>query len=137
MGAHLVRSPDDATPGAWGQTTDGTGVHVAFDVVGSQRTFDLALAGLRPGGELLLLGLVDELVVPAFRMLNNEQTITTSVGYRDCHDELIQMCADGRLYLAALVTDGVGMDGGPGELGRAAGRERVCQNGWITVVAVP
>ncbi|HEY9566036.1 MAG TPA: alcohol dehydrogenase catalytic domain-containing protein [Nocardioides sp.] len=118
MGAHLVLSPDDDIPSAVGQATDGTGVHVAFDVVGSQRTFDLALAGLRPGGELLLLGLVDELVVPAFRMLNNEQTITTSVGYRDCHDELIQMCAEGRLYLAALVTDVVGLDEGPDALMR-------------------
>lgn len=118
LGASVVLSPDDDVAAAVGQATDGVGVHVAFEVVGSQQTFDLALAGLRAGGELLLLGLVDELVLPAFRLLNNEQTITTSVGYRDCHDELIQMCAEGRLDLAALVTDVVGLDEGPGALMR-------------------
>ena len=120
MGADLVLSPDDDVAGAVGQATGGAGVHVAFEVVGSQQTFDLALAGLRPGGELLLLGLVDELVVPAFRLLNNEQTLTTSVGYRDCHDELIAMCADGRLDLVAFVTDVVGLDEAPDVLMRMA-----------------
>ncbi|WP_207225732.1 alcohol dehydrogenase catalytic domain-containing protein [Blastococcus saxobsidens] len=116
LGADVVLAPDDDVAGAVRDATGGDGVHVAFEVVGAQHTVDAALAGVRAGGELLLLGLVHELRIPAFRMLNAEQRLTTSVGYRDCHDELIAMCAEGRLDLAALITDVVELVDAPDAL---------------------
>jgi (R,R)-butanediol dehydrogenase/meso-butanediol dehydrogenase/diacetyl reductase len=118
LGADIVLSPRDDAVGAVREVTGGDGVHVSFEVVGAQQTFEAALAGLRTGGELVLLGLVDELLIPAFGMVNAEQSLTTSVGYRDCHDELIALCAAGRLDLAALVTDVVELDDGPDALRR-------------------
>jgi (R,R)-butanediol dehydrogenase / meso-butanediol dehydrogenase / diacetyl reductase len=120
LGADIVLSPDDDVAGHVREATGGDGVHLAFEVVGTQQTFDVALDSLRTGGEVLLLGLVDELVVPAFRMLNAEQTLTTSVGYRDCHGEIIAMCVNGRLDLTRLVTDVVGLDEAPEALLRMA-----------------
>jgi (R,R)-butanediol dehydrogenase / meso-butanediol dehydrogenase / diacetyl reductase len=120
LGADVLLSPRDDVAGAVREATEGDGVHVAFEVVGAQQTFDAALAGLRTGGELVLLGLVDELMIPAFRMVNAEQTLTTSVGYRDCHDELIAMCQSGRMDLAALVTDVVELADGADALRRMA-----------------
>jgi (R,R)-butanediol dehydrogenase/meso-butanediol dehydrogenase/diacetyl reductase len=120
LGADVVLSPREDVVDAVETVTGGDGVHVAFEVVGAQQTFDTALAGLRAGGELVLLGLVDEILIPAFRMVNAEQSLTTSVGYRDCHDELMDLCAAGRLDLAALVTDVVELDDGPDVLRRMA-----------------
>lgn len=116
LGADLALSPGDDIVGQVRDATGGDGVHVAFEAAGAQQAFDAALSGLRTGGELVLLGLVDELLVPAFRMVDAEQSLTTSVGYRDCHDELIAMCVAGRLDLSALVTDVVELADGPSAL---------------------
>ncbi|TQM11726.1 alcohol dehydrogenase catalytic domain-containing protein [Pseudonocardia kunmingensis] len=110
LGATAVLAPDEDVLAVVRELTGGDGAHVAFEVVGAQATVDAALAGLRTGGELLLLGLVDRLTLPAFDMVNAEQRLTTSVGYRDCHDELIALVSAGRLDLAALVTDVVALE---------------------------
>ncbi|MGY1604209.1 alcohol dehydrogenase catalytic domain-containing protein [Geodermatophilus sp. SYSU D00815] len=122
-GVDRALSPDDDVRAAVDALTGGDGVHVAFEVVGAQTTADTALAALRTGGELLLLGLTDRLVLPAFDMVNRELRLTTSVGYRDCHDELVALLRAGRLDLAALVTDVVPLADAPAALlAMAAGR---------------
>jgi (R,R)-butanediol dehydrogenase/meso-butanediol dehydrogenase/diacetyl reductase len=88
-------------------------VRVAFEVVGAQDAADLALACLGARGELLLLGLVRQLRLPTFDMVNAEQRMTTSVGYRDCHPELVALVRTGRLDLAALVSDVVDLVDAP------------------------
>ena len=62
------------------------------------------LRSLRSGGELMLLGLMPTAEIPVFEMVNAELRISTSVGYRDCHRELIDLVSAGRLDLAGLVT---------------------------------
>jgi (R,R)-butanediol dehydrogenase/meso-butanediol dehydrogenase/diacetyl reductase len=102
------------------QTRPGHRAHVAFEVVGSQAAVDLALSCLRTGGEVLLLGLVDEVTLPAFDMVNAELRLTTSVGYRDCHPELAGLVTAGRLDLSALVSDVVALADAPAMLLDAA-----------------
>lgn len=113
FGVDAVLDPD---PDAVEEFTGGDGAHVAFEVVGSQAAVDVALSSLRSGGEVLLLGLVDTLVLPAFDMVNAELRITTSVGYRDCHPELVRLVMAGRLDLAALVSDVVALADAPAVL---------------------
>jgi (R,R)-butanediol dehydrogenase/meso-butanediol dehydrogenase/diacetyl reductase len=120
LGADVVLAPGEDVPAEVRRLTGDDGVHVAFEVVGAQATLDTGLAALRTGGELLLLGLADELRIPAFAMVNAEQRLTTSVGYRDCHDELVALAATGRLDLAALVSDVVALDDAPAALTRTA-----------------
>ncbi|MGI5131250.1 alcohol dehydrogenase catalytic domain-containing protein [Pseudonocardia sp. CA-107938] len=116
FGADAVLEPDADVAGTVEDLTGGDRAHVAFEVVGSQPAVDTALASLRSGGELLLLGLVERLVLPAFDMVNAELRITTSVGYRDCHPELIRLVTAGRLDLAALVSDVVTLADAPAVL---------------------
>jgi len=113
MGADAVHAPGPGAADAVRKATGGDGAHIAFEVVGSQDATDLALACLRSRGELLLLGLVPELRLPAFDMVNAEQRVTTSVGYRDCHPELVALVASGRLDLAALVGEVVELADAP------------------------
>ncbi|WP_031470189.1 alcohol dehydrogenase catalytic domain-containing protein [Sciscionella sediminilitoris] len=83
---------------------DGTTVPLVFEAVGNQAAFDTALAALQSGGECVLLGLTDSLALPALALVNAEQNLTTSVGYRDAHGELIALLAAGELDLAPLIT---------------------------------
>jgi len=112
-GADAAWPPGPAGAGAVRETTGGDGAHIAFEVVGSQPAADLALACLRTRGELLLLGLVPELRLPAFEMVNAEQRMTTSVGYRDCHPELVALVGSGRLDLTAVVSEVVDLADAP------------------------
>ncbi|MGY1650057.1 alcohol dehydrogenase catalytic domain-containing protein [Geodermatophilus sp. SYSU D01119] len=114
-GADATVAPEDVAA-LVAARTGSDGVHVAFEVAGAQPAFDTALASLRTGGELVLLGLADRLVLPASVMVDRELTITASVGYRDCHDELIGLVAAGRLDLAGLVTDVVDLADAPAAL---------------------
>jgi (R,R)-butanediol dehydrogenase/meso-butanediol dehydrogenase/diacetyl reductase len=120
LGADDAFAPGPAVPEAVRAATGGDGAHVAFEVVGAQDATDLALASLRTSGELLLLGLVPQLRLPAFEMVNAEQRLTTSVGYRDCHAELIGLAHTGQLDLSVLVSDVVELADAPNLLERQA-----------------
>jgi (R,R)-butanediol dehydrogenase/meso-butanediol dehydrogenase/diacetyl reductase len=113
FGVDAVLAPDADVAATLEELTGGDRAHIAFEVVGSQAAVDIALSSLRSGGELLLLGLVEELTLPAFDMVNAEIRLTTSVGYRDCHPELVRLVTDGRLDLAALVSDVVALADAP------------------------
>ncbi|WP_216213918.1 2,3-butanediol dehydrogenase [Amycolatopsis aidingensis] len=97
-----ARQPD--LPGVVRALTDGTGVDLAFEVVGAQTTVRTCLASTRPGGRMILVGLGGELRIDAFALVNDEQSIITSVGYRDCHPELIRLVGEGSLDLSPLIT---------------------------------
>ncbi len=92
------------------ELTDGQGVDVAFEVVGAQDTVRGCLDATRKGGRVILVGLAGELCVDAFSLVNNEQSIITSVGYRDCHQELIRLVAEEGLDLSPIVTATIGLD---------------------------
>jgi (R,R)-butanediol dehydrogenase/meso-butanediol dehydrogenase/diacetyl reductase len=92
------------------ELTDGQGVDVAFEVVGAQDTVRSCLDATRKGGRVILVGLAGELCVDAFSLVNNEQSIITSVGYRDCHPELIRLVAEEELDLSPIVTATIGLD---------------------------
>lgn len=83
----------------------GGGATVSFEVVGHQTTFDTAVASVRSGGTVLLLGLAGELCFDGFAAVNAEITIRASVGYNDCYPELIDLVARGRLDLAPFAGD--------------------------------
>ena len=77
---------------------------LAFEAVGAERTLADALAATRRGGRVVLLGLGGTLAVDAFALVNNEQSIIASVGYRDCHPELIRLAATEGMDFTQIVT---------------------------------
>ncbi|MFI0483912.1 2,3-butanediol dehydrogenase [Actinomadura sp. 9N215] len=77
---------------------------VAFEAVGAERTLRDCLDATRRGGRVVLLGLGGMVTVDAFTLVNNEQSIIGSVGYRDCHPELIRLAAEEGMDFTSIVT---------------------------------
>jgi len=92
------------------------GVDVAFEVAGNQDAFDAAISCARVGGEVLLMGLTDHLTLSAFDFVNDEKTVRSSVGYNDCHGELIELVQSRRLDLSPLISRIVSLQDAPAML---------------------
>jgi (R,R)-butanediol dehydrogenase / meso-butanediol dehydrogenase / diacetyl reductase len=121
LGVDLTLDPTEDVPAACRGATGGNGVQVAFEVVGKQDSIVTGLRSLRSGGELMLLGLMPTAEIPIMEMVNAELRISTSVGYRDCHRELIDLVSAGRLDLASLVTHRIELGQAPDTLTSFAG----------------
>jgi (R,R)-butanediol dehydrogenase/meso-butanediol dehydrogenase/diacetyl reductase len=99
-----------------GQAAGGEGVDVAFEVVGSEETLRTCLpARDAERGRVMLVGLAGTVSIDAFAMVNKEQSIITSVGYRDVYPDLIRLVEQGMdltaigtttIALADVVRDG-------------------------------
>lgn len=91
------------------QITDGRGVDVAIEALGTQGTFESALRVLRPGGTLSSLGVYsNDLKIPlsAFSAGLGDNKIITSLcpGGKERMRRLMNVVASGRVDLKALVT---------------------------------
>ncbi len=89
--------------------TDGRGVDVAIEALGTQSTFEAALRCLRPGGTLSSLGVYSsDLKIPlgAFAAGLGDHTIVTTLcpGGKERMRRLMDVVASGRADLGALVT---------------------------------
>jgi alcohol dehydrogenase len=89
--------------------TDGRGVDVAIEALGTQSTFEGALRVLRPGGTLSSLGVYStDLTIPydAFAAGLGDHTIVTTLcpGGKERMRRLMEVIASGRLDLEPLVT---------------------------------
>lgn len=89
--------------------TDGRGVDVAIEALGTQATFEACLRVLRPGGTLSSLGVFSsDLKIPldAFAAGLGDHTIVTSLcpGGKERMRRLMSIIESGRVDLSALVT---------------------------------
>ena len=95
--------------------TDGRGVDVAIEALGTQETFENALRSTRPGGTLSSLGVYSgKLVAPyeAFYAGLGDQKIVTTLcpGGKERMRRLMEMIARRRVDLSALVTHRFALD---------------------------
>ena len=89
--------------------TDGRGVDVAIEALGTQATFEACLRVLRPGGTLSSLGVYStDLTIPldAFAAGLGDHTIVTTLcpGGKERMRRLMASIAAGRVDLEPLVT---------------------------------
>ncbi len=89
--------------------TDGRGVDVAIEALGTQATFAAALTALRPGGTLSSLGVYSgDLTIPlgAFAAGLGDTRIVTTLcpGGKERMRRLIDVVASGRADLSSMVT---------------------------------
>lgn len=89
--------------------TDGRGVDVAIEALGTQGTFEAALRSIRPGGTLSSLGVYStDLKIPlsAFSAGLGDNKIVTTLcpGGKERMRRLMNVCASGRVDLKPLVT---------------------------------
>jgi len=110
MGAdHVVDASTQDAVAAIMEITDGRGVDVAIEALGTQPTFEAALRVLRPGGTLSSLGVYSsDLHIPldAFAAGLGDHTIVTTLcpGGKERMRRLMSVLASGRLDLRPLVT---------------------------------
>ncbi|MFI0165545.1 2,3-butanediol dehydrogenase [Streptomyces sp. NPDC017095] len=88
----------------------GEGADVAFEVAGSQAALDTCLAATRRGGRTVLVGLGRRVSFDSSALVDNEHSITASVGYRDTYPELIRMVGTEGLDLRPVVTSVIALD---------------------------
>lgn len=91
------------------QLTQGRGVDVAIEALGTQKTFEAALRVLRPGGTLSSLGVYSsDLTIPldAFAAGLGDHRIVTGLcpGGKERMRRLMSVIASGRVDLSAMVT---------------------------------
>ena len=89
--------------------SDGRGVDVAIEALGTQETFQSALRVLRPGGTLSSLGVYSgALVIPADAfhagLADNKIVTTLCPGGKERMRRLISVIASGRLDLSSMIT---------------------------------
>ena len=89
--------------------TDGRGVDVAIEALGTQQTFELALRVLRPGGTLSSLGVYSaDLRIPlgpfSAGLGDNKIVTTLCPGGKERMRRLMNVVASGRVDLEPLVT---------------------------------
>ncbi|WP_322750950.1 MULTISPECIES: 2,3-butanediol dehydrogenase [unclassified Frankia] len=102
-------TPPDAVPRRIRQASGGEGPDLAFKVVGSDGTLRACLEATRKGGRVVLVGLAGTVAIDAFALVNKEQSIIASVGYRDVYPELIR-CVEEGMDLTTIVTSTVALE---------------------------
>ncbi|QPP05933.1 2,3-butanediol dehydrogenase [Streptomyces bathyalis] len=106
----LIDAGVDAPGERMRELADGEGVDVAFEVVGSETALHTCLDATRRGGRVVLVGLAQEVRLDAFALVNKEQSIVASVGYRDTYPELIRLVGERGLDLTPVVTSTVALE---------------------------
>ncbi len=110
MGADVVLNPDQVdVPAEVHRLTNGQGVDVAIEALGTQGTFETALRTLRPGGTLSSLGVYSgKLTIPidAFAAGIGDYRIVTTLcpGGKERMHRLMQLVLHKRIDLTPLLT---------------------------------
>ncbi|WP_030371887.1 2,3-butanediol dehydrogenase [Streptomyces rimosus] len=97
------RRPDPRAGERIRRLAGAEGVDAAFEAVGSQSALDACLAATRRGGRTVLIGLAPRLAFDALALVNKEQSIVASVGYRHTYPELIRLVREDGLDLTSVV----------------------------------
>ena len=112
---HVVDFSQENPVEAIRRITDGRGVDVAIEALGTQATFEAALRVLRPGGTLSSLGVYStDLTIPldAFAAGLGDHRIVTTLcpGGKERMRRLMEVIASGRVDLGPLVTHRFSLD---------------------------
>ena len=87
------------------ERTNGMGVDVAFECVGSGPALETALSVTRPGGTVCLSGLLPRPIEFNWNnVLSKEKTITTTIAYNDEFPMVIAMLNGGSMNAEGLIT---------------------------------
>jgi (R,R)-butanediol dehydrogenase / meso-butanediol dehydrogenase / diacetyl reductase len=136
LGADEVIDPDAVDPArAIADLTGGERVDVAFECVGHEAAFAVALRAAGKGGRVVVVGLVPEPVtVNLLGLLAHEKEIVGSSAYVGEFPEAIALLASGRVRVTPLVTGRV-----PLARGVSDGLEALLQReaGHVKILVMP
>ena len=104
---HVVNATKEDVPAVVKSLTDGHGVDVAIEAVGSPDAITQAMKVTRPGGRLNIFGVSPQEAVWAvkpFDLYSKELTITTSYRSPFTFQRAVKLASTGRIKLKPLVT---------------------------------
>ena len=112
LGASAVFNPEANDPGKLiAEYTHHLRTDIAFDCVGSQSAFDMAVKATGRRATICVVGLsLKPIEVPFIRLWGHEKTITFSSGYEDEFPTAICLLADRRVAVDAMVSDRIKLD---------------------------
>ena len=115
---------EDAALAGIGSVTGGLGVDVAFEVAGTQAAVDTAVAAVRPGGRVVLVGIPDDGRTTFEASLARRKGLTIALVRRmnEAYPRAIRMVTRQVVDLDALVSDRYPLEQAPSAFAAAAGR---------------
>ena len=111
FGAVATAAPDEAAA-VIAEVTDGAGVDLAVEAVGTEATVGLAIESARVGGEVLVFGTVTGSGggLPDYQLYFKELTVhNPRAAIADDYARAIELAAAGVLDLEPVVTDRIGL----------------------------
>jgi len=116
LAAQLGARPVEAAAGdpvlAVRAATGGDGPDVVIETAGTADTIRQAMAMVKTGGVVVLVGLppVDEMSLPVMDQLTREYDLRTVFRYANCYPPALSLLAAGKINLAPLRTHAFGLD---------------------------
>jgi alcohol dehydrogenase len=112
---HVIDYTEEDPLAAIKRLTEGRGVDVAIEALGTQQTFESCVAATRPGGRISSLGVYGgklELPLEAYVYgIGDKQILSTLCpGGKERMRKLMEMVRGGRLDLTPLITHSFGLD---------------------------
>jgi L-iditol 2-dehydrogenase len=133
FGADLALLPDEVgDPGTLAARAGGDpyGMHVVFEVAGTDDAVDLAVGAARPGARVVLIGIpeVDRTSFPAGRARRKGLTILLSRRMKEVYPRAVELVRSGRIDVRSVVSDSFPLDEAGKAFERAAARTglKVC-----------
>jgi L-iditol 2-dehydrogenase len=122
--AHLINSrAGDAAP-AVRALTEGRGADVAFEAVGIEPTVRDAIAAVRKGGNVTLVGnLFPDVSIPLQSVVSRQIRLQGSCGSSGEYPECLELIASGRVQVDRFVSVTAPLEEGPHWFGRLHRRE--------------
>jgi len=112
LGATAVFDPhEDGVGRKIAELTNGLRVDCAFECVGSQEAFDIAVKVTARRGVICMVGVsLHPIQVPFYRLWGHEKEITTITGYVDEFPSAISLLESGRVDVNPLITGRISLD---------------------------
>ena len=114
LGADLVLNPKSAGDGLKDHIlgmTDGTGPDIVFECAGVPAAFQTATDCVKSGGQILLIGLQEEIIpFDAFALLHREVEIKGVLGSYDEYGDVLEYLNDGKIDSDAMISDIIPLD---------------------------
>lgn len=112
LGATAVFDPhEDGVGRKIAELTNGLRVDRAFECVGSQEAFDIAVKVTARRGVICMVGVsLHPIQVPFYRLWGHEKEITTITGYVDEFPSAISLLESGRVDVNPLITGRISLD---------------------------
>lgn len=129
-GAEVAWAPDEATAAAW-RDAAGLGCHIVLECAGTNDAVATSLAGARPGGRVLLVGIPDDdtTTFPAALARRKGLTLVMVRRMKEMYERTIALVAGGHVDVRSIVTASYGL----GEAD-AAFRTAVARDGLKVVI---